>query len=365
MDASQQVSSAVARSWNAHQQTMEEAVANTTSAIENGNISGKKLAEVFGSQPLTLQHGGQADPPELQAWADAQLLWSRMASMNGEICLPGTAIPKPGQMMELSGLGDRFNGPTFISEVHHQIKSGTWETRIGIGLNTELLRPLQAPSQSTIAELVPAISGLQIGKVTQLEGDPTGHERIRVNIPLISQNGEGIWARLGSLDAGNNRGVVFRPEIGDEVIVGFINDDPRDAIVLGLLHSAAAPAPFPADDNNPQKGIVTRNGLRFIFNDEQKLVNLQTPAGHQVELNENTGTLTLRDQTGNQITLHSDGITLDSQKDLNLQAVGKVKVNGLIIELNASAELKAEGSASAELSSSGQTTIKGALININ
>jgi len=34
-------------------------------------------------------------------------------------------------------------------------------------------------------------------------------------------------------DAGKQRGQVFWPEPGGEVVVGFINGDPRQAIILG------------------------------------------------------------------------------------------------------------------------------------
>ena len=52
---------------------------------------------------------------------------------------------------------------------------------------------------------------------------------------------------LATLDAGKERGTFFRPEIGDEVVVGFLNDDPRHPVILGMCHSSAKPAPEPAN----------------------------------------------------------------------------------------------------------------------
>ena len=75
------------------------------------------------------------------------------------------------------------------------------------------------------AALIPAISGLQTAVVTQLENDPKGEHRIMVKMPVISTSDEGIWARIATLDAGDTRGSFFLPEIGDEVVVGFLNDD--------------------------------------------------------------------------------------------------------------------------------------------
>jgi uncharacterized protein involved in type VI secretion and phage assembly len=54
--------------------------------------------------------------------------------------------------------------------------------------------------------IIPSISGLHIGKVSQLESDPDGEDRILVQIPIINNEEEGIWARVATLDAGENRG---------------------------------------------------------------------------------------------------------------------------------------------------------------
>ena len=37
---------------------------------------------------------------------------------------------------------------------------------------------------------------------------------------------QGVWARVATLDAGNDRGTFFRPEVDDEVVLGFFHDDP-------------------------------------------------------------------------------------------------------------------------------------------
>jgi hypothetical protein len=56
---------------------------------------------------------------------------------------------------------------------------------------------------------------------------------------------------------------------------------------------------------------------------------------------------------------------LESAKDIILKASGDVKIEGTNIEIKASAQLKAEGGAGAEFSSSASTTVKGSLVQIN
>src|SRR6185295_20278043 len=134
---------------------------------------------------------------------------------------------------------------------------------------------------------------------------------ILVKIPVIDNKAQGIWTRVASLDAGNDRGSFFLPEIGDEVIVGFINDDPRDAVVLGMMNSSAKPAPLTAADANDKKGFVTRSNMQMIFDDKKKSFTLQTPAGKQIVVDEDAKLMKLEDENGNKITMDSNGISIE------------------------------------------------------
>src|SRR5690606_9189119 len=124
--------------------------------------------------------------------------------------------------------------------------------------------------QPLAGALMPPIQGLHIGVVTKLEDDPQGEDRIMVRLPTIDSADEGIWSRISTLDAGKNRGTFFRPEIGDEVIVGFINNDPRFAVILGMCNSSEKSAPLATSDDNHEKGYVSRSEMKMIFNDEKK-----------------------------------------------------------------------------------------------
>ncbi|MEL7162713.1 MAG: Rhs element Vgr protein, partial [Bacteroidota bacterium] len=123
-----------------------------------------------------------------------------------------------------------------------------------------------------------------------------------------------------------------------------------------------------------EKGYVSRSEMRFHFDDDQKIVTLETPAGNKLVLSEADTAITVEDQNGNKIVLDPEGITLESSKDIVMKAPsGKVSIEagqdlsaeGLNVNLKASAAFKAEGSASAELSASGNTTVKGAMLMLN
>jgi len=189
---------------------------------------------------------------------------------------------------------------------------------------------------------------------------------------VIDNNDQGIWTRVASLDAGADRGAFFRPEIGDEVIVGFINDDPRDAIVLGMLHSSAKPAPIIAKDVNHEKGFTTRSKMHLQFNDDTKTITIDTPAGNSIKIDEQGMKIEIKDQNSNKITMDTAGIKLESPMNveikagvnLTLSAAATLSIGALSLGMKADGNLSLEG-ALAKLSAQGITEISGSLVKIN
>lgn len=368
MDSTYQYAGVSASGWNyANQQlSVQDAVAPVIQ--EEGNISSADLSGVFDLDTYKLFHSGNVSDPELRGWASTQLLKSKLSKIKGRIKFLGFADVKPGNLVELQGVGDRFNGIAFVSAVRHSINDGNWYTDINIGLSPKWFAQEDEVSAIPASGLIPAISGLQIGIVTQLENDPDGEHRIQVRVPVIDATADGIWARVACLDAGNERCAYFRPEVSDEVIVGFINDDPRHAVVLGMFNSSALPVPtdvFSEKDDNHIKGFVTRSKLKFTFDDEKKIITLETPAANKIIINDDEGSILLQDQHNNKITMNSDGITVESANDLVLKAANNVSIKGIKIEANASSEFSAKGNTKAGLQSSGQTEIKGGTVMIN
>jgi uncharacterized protein involved in type VI secretion and phage assembly len=190
---------------------------------------------------------------------------------------------------------------------------------------------------------------------------------------MIDPAAEGIWARWVAPDAGAERGIFFRPEIGDEVIVGFLGQDPRHPVILGMVHSSQKPAPIPAKDDNHEKAIVTRSKMRLHFDDDKKTVTVDTPGGNSVVLSDDEQAITLTDQHGNRITMNSDGITLEgskitlkSKQETVIDAGSELKAKSKAgTEIAAGAQLKVSGKASANFETSGVATIKGSLVKIN
>ncbi|MEM6801918.1 MAG: type VI secretion system tip protein VgrG [Bacteroidota bacterium] len=369
MDARDQYPAVKAFSWDYTNQELLEVEGSDPGIEEQGNFSAADLAAISGLESFDLRHSGQVVEEELQAWADACLLKSRMAKIRGRAKFQGFAGVLPGDTVLLQGVGDRFNGKSYVSAVRHEIQNGDWLTDIQLGHKPEWYMQEKNTSSPALG-LLPCIQGLQIGTVTQLGEDPEGENRILVKVPVISTEEEGVWARVATLDAGlgdgAGRGSFFLPEIEDEVIVGFLNGDPRDPVVLGMLHSSAKPAPLEASDDNHEKGFVSRSDMKLMFNDDKISLQIETPAGKKIALDEDAGELLLADENGNKIVLNSDGITIESGGTLTLKASSNLKAEGgANLELSAGASLKASGSAGAELTTSAVAKIEGSLVTIN
>lgn len=358
IDARRQPQKVMAYAWDPANQELAESEAADPGWTTAGNFTPDELASAAGAEEYALRHGGRLDQEELQGWADSTLLRRRLAFLRGRAQVQGFASALPGMTVALEGLGDRFNGLVWVSGIRHEISQGAWLTdlQIGLGERQHLEEyPAQAPDAGM---LLPGIRGLHTAVVTQLADDPEGEHRIRIKIPSVDANDEGIWARMASPDAGDSRGLFFLPEINDEVIVGFLENDPRHPVVLGMLHSSAKPAPLTADDDNHEKGYQSRSGIKLLFNDDKKTVTIETPGGNSLLLDDDAGTVVIADQNGNKITLSSDGIALESAKDLILKSAAN-------LEAKAGAQFKAEGSAGLEAKSSAVTVIKGSLVQIN
>ena len=366
MDARMQYKAVTTVGWNQADQALVEIEGESPSLKEPGNLSGDDLSDVIALDSFRMHHTGPVTDQELQAWADATLMRSRLAKVQGNVTFQGVAAVIPGTVIEIGGVGDRFNGNVFVAGVLQEIVGGKWETTVEFGLNPKwFARKYADINELPAAGLIPGIHGLHIGKVVALEGDPDGEERIQVRMPTISTSEEGIWSRLASQDAGNNRGWVFRPEIDDEVVVGFMNGDPRYPVVMGQLHSSASPSHIPASDDNHEKGLLTRSELKLNFDDDKNVILIETPAGNKITLSEDDGGITIEDENSNTVVMSSDGIAMESPGEISIKATKDLTLEGMNVNVKASAQLKAEGSAGAEISSGATCVVKGSLVQIN
>lgn len=342
LEVRDQFDAVTARAWNPAEQAAVEITAAEPKIEQNGNLPGKGLAPANGPEPCILRHGGNVREDELKAWAEARLLKDRLSRTVGRVLFQGYNAIKPGQIVALHGFGKRFDGPVYVAAVHQEYLDAGWRTEIEFGLSPKWFAEIVKTEAPRAAGMLPAVSGLQIGVVTQIDEDPEKAHRVRVRLPVLDAGAAGVWARVATLDAGKNRGAFFMPEEDDEVIVGFLHDDPRDAVILGMLHSRDKAPPFPQTRENDEKGFVSRKGIRIVFNEKDGSLLLQTPNGHALQLSDKGQGLLLSDKNGNSIELNEQGITLKSSTNIQIDAKGRcaakagadMEIRGSLVKIN-------------------------------
>ncbi|QNQ09714.1 type VI secretion system tip protein VgrG [Sphingomonas alpina] len=385
MDAATQYAASAVQSvaWDPATQELAMAGAASSTVTTPGNLSSDILATAFGVDQLRQQTSATIGKDDLTRWSSARLTQARLAKIRGHVRFRGSALARPGCMITLAGLGARFNGNAYVSGVHQQVVAGNWTTEVEIGLAPQWAARDAAEAGATAASAagqIPAAANLQTGLVTRIDGDPDGEYRVLVALPLLEANA-GVWARLGGFYASRGVGALFYPEVGDEVVVAFMNGDPRFPVIMGSLYSKKNPPPVPPTAANDQKTIVTYGKLRIDFFETDGAIELSTPAGQIVRLDDKAGTVTVEDRNENSVTLATDGITIDSAARITLNAkagiaitaqgilslAGKegVTIEGPTIQAKADASFSAHGAAEAILSSGGIVTVQGQLVKID
>jgi uncharacterized protein involved in type VI secretion and phage assembly len=174
---------------------------------------------------------------------------------------------------------------------------------------------------------------LALAEVTSVK-DPDGLGRVEVRLwGLQGVAGQTLkaWARVAVPFAGPGRGAFLLPEVGDEVLVGFVDGDPRHPVVIGSIWNGAQrpPEQLGGDGRRIDRwSLTTRAGTRIAIVAEaggSPKVSLTTPGGVTVELHDGDGgKLTCRAQSST-ITLDGAGVTVRTGATVSVDA-GQVEV---------------------------------------
>jgi uncharacterized protein involved in type VI secretion and phage assembly len=188
-------------------------------------------------------------------------------------------------------------------------------------------------------------NGILIGTVMDLN-DP--EKLVRVKVKLVQYNDEqSCWARLVTPMGGAKRGVYFRPEVGDEVLVAFENGDPRRAYILGALWSQVDSPP--PDDGKPVDNnwrfITSRSGhiLRFddtkgaekielIDKDGARKIVIDT-SGKKIQITCDSGDIEVKSPSGS-IKIEAKSIEIKASADMSIEAGGPLKIKGAKVDIN-------------------------------
>jgi len=231
-----------------------------------------------------------------------------------------------------------------------------------------------------------AITGVRVAIVRDNE-DPEDIGRVKLEYPWRDADDESYWARIATDMTGEDYGTYYLPEVEDEVLVSFENGDIHKPIVIGSLWTGKQKPPEDnADGNNDIRTITTRKGHKIEFDDNKQdgAVRIETDAGHEVVLNDESGSesITITDKSDNSIEMDavSNEISISAGKEISLEAPtislsaeneAKVESSGqLKLSSNAKAELSSgqlnlDSDGNMGLNANGALTLNGAIISLN
>ncbi|MEO8960780.1 MAG: type VI secretion system tip protein VgrG [Ginsengibacter sp.] len=350
--------------WNYTTQKIEKEDEETVFKQSNNNTVTVELEK---GQTTTVRTGAKKEGKEQKLLALNKKNRKLLAKIRGDVKYFGKVEEPvwPGDFIKLKGIGDNFSAVIFVSAINHDFSDGDWTTTATLGWDdkyfTEQINPTHETSSS--GELS-TIQGLHSGIITDII-DNEGDFRVKLRLPIVDDQQDGVYARIATLDAGNNRGTFFMPELNDEVVVGFMNNDPNQPVVLGMLHSSKNAAPLDPEKANNKKGYVSRSKIKILIDDNEKSITIETPGGNVFSMNDTENKVELKDANGNKIIMEPEGITIEAAKVLTLKAGTSLSIAAPHLEMKADGEFKLAGGGTSTVTSDGIMNIKGSIVNIN
>lgn len=352
--SAEQVSEVEVRSWDYTQKKLILATAKKESLLtlsdkERGSSTSTKFDLDRKPPKMTV-----VDRPVATAKQADKMAQALCDELGGEFVYAdakaeGNPQIRPGKIVELKGMGDRFSGNYYITETRHFYSQSIYKTEFSVrGLRGGSLFTTLAPS----VKLQPGQTFLA-GIVTDNK-DPQGWSRVKVKFPTLTEEHASQWARVVAPGAGIDRGFDCLPEVNDEVLLGFEHGDIHRPYIIGGVWNGKDAPPTKVDDS-VQGGkvrlrtIKTRTGhtLQFIEEDKGSSkagVRLETTGGHKIYLNDSETCIEIETTGGHKIKMDDRGqsISIDSTGNLSLKATGNIEikangtitVNGAMISLN-------------------------------
>jgi len=306
----------------------EEAVSSTSqepSLLAQGDLDGVTISKDVSPTKNELSTSSILTSSEAKNIADAFLMRSRLSRLVGKICVKGINNIDIGSIITLVGFGSRFSGLAYVTSLSHEFQKGNYKTWIGFGMR---YNPIQNKNKLDISRFTSKIEGLHIGTVTKIDADPKDELRIQVAIPTLKATGDGMWAKLATLYTGNEAGSFFIPEVDSQVVVSFLSNDSRYPIILGSLYTKTTKPYKTIDAENQFKAILSKEKLTLEFDDVEKIITIKSSDDNYIKIKETDKEIEIKDINKNTILTSKDGIKLSSEKDITIDAKGKIILKG-------------------------------------
>lgn len=337
--SAEQVSAVEVRSWDYSQKQLISQTASSEQVVtDTGNGKGSSTSTEFNlNQPPKMTVVDQPVFKPKEAETMAQALCDELGGefVYADAKAEGNPKIRPGRLINLEGMGDRYSGKYYVTETRHFYSQRVYTTEFSVrGLRSGSLLTTLSPQ----VHLQPGQT-LMVGIVTDNK-DPKGWGRVKVKLPTLTEDHASNWARVVGLGAANGRGFDCLPEVNDEVLVGFEHGDIHRPYIIGGVWNGKD-APPEAVDNTIQGGKVrlrtfkTRTGHTLQFVEEDKGgskagVRVQTAGGHKLHLNDSDGFVEIETSGGHHIKMKDRGfppeISVISKGNMSIKAEGNLSL---------------------------------------
>lgn len=234
-----------------------------------------------------------------------------------------------------------------------------------------------------------AFCGITVGIVSDIK-DPEKKNRVKVRLLNRTDSlQETDYIRVMTPMAGKDYGALFLPEVGDEVLVGFVDGDFTSPYVLGSLYNTKAPGPGKVEEGKNQlRTIKSKTGHLLEWNDGEETpgLTLKTAGASALSMNDKEKTIALTDKDGTnllKIDIGGGTVTLEAKTKLvlkcggasieldgsgnqiTIKASGNIKLDGQQVDVSGKSAVNVKASGQLNLEASGVTNVKGAMVKVN
>ena len=247
-------------------------------------------SQAGGGDERTLLGESFQDDAQAQAWAQADLDARRAQELVFSGVALGNPALRPGARVRVGGVAAALSGTYVIASALHTLDAER-------GFQSEVSSALPPPR---VRE-----QGLRmsLGQVTRID-DPDHLGRLKVALPALGDL-ESDWLQFLAAGAGQGKGLVAPPDIGDLVLLILERADPVQAVVLGSLYGEHG---LPADSD--------------VFGPDASFCFL-SPGGQRVRLDDRTKTLRMEIAAGSSLEMSPQATTLHSATPLTIEAPGR------------------------------------------
>ena len=356
--------------------------------LGDGRSGADQAESAFGASKMVLVD----QPVRTQTEADAMAQSLADAIAGGFVIAEGTTNPGmaeilPGVTVRITGIGKRMSGDYFVTASTHRMSAQEgYTTSFVVGGRRSMTLAEAVDSGSKPRESAYG-GGVVVGLVTD-NNDPEDLCRVKVEFPWLDDSVESDWARIAAPGSGSGRGMLWLPEVDDEVLVAFEHGDIHRPYVLGGLWNSKDKPPA----NNSQitgaggvnfRGIESREGLKLLISDKsgERYIGIMGP-GDDSRVVVRPDDELLQILSNGDITITGPGkITLDGGGDVEIKSGGNLKIEAtgdIEISAGGSLDIKSAAATSVEAGrdmdiSGSQVTIdasaianlKGSIVNIN